>query len=128
MAYPLYGHELDLERDPLEAGLERFLAFGSGFIGEPALERGRAEGPTQTLVGLVLEGRRVARPSTAILDDEPIGTVTSGTYGPSVERSIAIGYVPARYAAVGTRLSVEVRGRRIPCEVRPTPFFDRNAT
>ena len=58
---------------------------------------------------------------------ERIGTVTSGTYAPSVERSIAIGYVPARHATVGTGLSVEIRGRQIPCEVRPTPLFDRKA-
>ena len=127
MAYPLYGHELDLEHDPLEAGLERSVAFGSGFIGEPALERRRAEGPARARVGLVLEGRQVARPGTAILEDEPVGTVTSGTYAPSVERSIAIGYVPARHATVGTGLSVEIRGRQIPCEVRPTPLFDRKA-
>jgi aminomethyltransferase len=125
MGYPLYGHELDREHDPIEAGLARFLAFGRGFIGEAALERARAEGPERRLVGLVLEARPVARPGTPICAQEPIGTVTSGTFGPSVERSIAIGYVPARYADPGTRLSVEVRGRHLPCRVTPTPFFVR---
>ena len=55
----------------------------------------------------------------------PIGTVTSGTFGPSIERSIAIGYVPAEHAGVGTRLAIEIRGREIACEVAQLPFFHR---
>ena len=125
MAYSLYGHELDRSRSPIEAGLGHFVAFGTGFIGEEALERSRAEGPAQRKVGLVLEQRTVARPGTSILDDGPIGTVTSGTYGPTVERSIGIGYVPAQYASVGTSLAVEIRGRRVPCTVTETPFYSR---
>jgi aminomethyltransferase len=127
MAYPLYGHELDLEHDPIEAGLERFVAFGRGFIGEAALARRRERGPERRLVGLLLEGRQAARPGATIADDGPVGVVTSGTYAPSVERAIAIGYVPARHGAPGTRLSVEVRGRPLPCEVCPTPFLHRKA-
>jgi aminomethyltransferase len=125
MGYPLYGHELDLEHDPLEAGLERFVAFGRGFIGEDALARRRVAGPERRLVGLLLEGRQAARPGAPILDDAPVGVVTSGTFAPTVERAIAIGYVPARCARPGTRLAVEVRGRRLPCEVTRTPFLHR---
>jgi aminomethyltransferase len=125
MAYPLYGHELSLDGNPIEAGLERFVCFGRGFIGEAALARCRDAGPTRRLVGLVLEGRRVARPGAPIVAGEERGIVTSGTFGPTVERSIAIGYVPTRYAEVGTRLAVEVRGASLPSEVTRTPFFDR---
>jgi len=127
MAYSLYGHELDREINPLEADLERFVAFGSGFIGEPALETIRRAGPARRRVGLVVAGRQVARPGTVIASGEPIGHVTSGTFGPSIERSIAIGYVPAHYAAPGTQLAVEIRGRRIPCEVTETPFYSRKS-
>jgi len=123
MAYPLYGHELERSRNPIEAGLERFLAFGRGFTGEAALARARE--PEQRLVGLVLEGRQVARSGYPILAEGRIGTITSGTYGPSVERSIALGYLAARYAAVGTRLGVEIRGRNVPCQVTQTPFYGR---
>jgi aminomethyltransferase len=130
MAYPLYGHELDRSRNPIEAGLERFLAFGRGFRGEPALRAVQERGPEQRLVGLVVEGRQVARPGYPICGPDPeageiLGRVTSGTYGPTVERSIAIGYVPAGLAGAGTRLHVEVRGRRVPCEVSETPFLRR---
>lgn len=131
MAYPLYGHELDRSRNPIEAGLERFLAFGRGFCGERALRALRERGPERRLVGLIVEGRQVARPGYPILGPDPetgelLGRVTSGTYGPTVERSIAIGYVPIGFAGVGTRLHVDVRGRRIPCEVCETPFLRRN--
>ncbi len=123
MGYPLYGHELDLTRNPLAAGLERFLAFGTGFTGERALEALRATGPAEQLVGLLLEGRRVARPGYPILAPDVVGAVTSGTYAPSIERSIAIGYVPAGFAAPGTGLHVEIRGGAVPCTVTKIPFF-----
>jgi aminomethyltransferase len=131
MGYPLYGHELDREHDPVEAGLERFLAFGRGFVGEPALVRVRERGPARRLVGLFPEGRQVARTGAAILAgpepaDPQVGTVTSGTFGPTVERSIAIGYVAASHATPGTRLALDVRGRRVACEVTRTPFHRRN--
>jgi aminomethyltransferase len=125
MAYPLYGHELDRSRTPVEAGLQRFCAFGAGFIGEEALAELLRRGPTTRRVGLLLEGRAVARPGYSILNEGPVGTVTSGTFGPSVERSVAIGYVPAAYARVGTRLAVAIRERRVPCEVVTTPFYRR---
>ena len=125
MAYPLYGHELDLEHDPIEAGLERFVAFGRGFIGEAALRRHEARGgPARTLVGLVLEGRQVARPGFRIQTPDGDGVVTSGTFGPSVDGAIALGYVPAKFAA-GAKLHVEIRGKSVPCKVVSTPFYKR---
>ena len=128
MAYALYGHELSRERNPIEAGLERFCSFGAGFLGEPALERVRAGGPRERLVGLVVEGRGVVRSGHSIrAGGAPVGYVTSGTWGPSVERSIAIGYVPASYTQPGTRVEVEVRGRALPCSVTQTPFYRRKS-
>ncbi len=124
MAYPLYGHELDLAHDPLEAGLERFLAFGCGFIGEETLTAIRERGPERRLVGVLVEGKAVPRPGYAICDGAQIGVLTSGTFGPSVERSIAIGYVPAAYAEPGKTVHVDVRGRAIPGRIVPTPFYD----
>jgi aminomethyltransferase len=125
MGYSLYGHELDPSTNPLEAGLERFVALGRGFIGEEALLEIQKRGPARRIIGLLLEGRVVARPGTPILRDGPIGTVTSGTFGPSIERSIAIGYVPAELASAGNRLAVEIRGREVACEVAQLPFFHR---
>ena len=123
-AYPLYGHELDREHDPIEAGLERFVAFGRGFTGEAALRARVDTGPRRRLVGLVLEGRQVARPGFRIASDLGDGVVTSGTFGPTVDRSIALGYAPAGLTA-GARLHVEIRGKHLPCEVVATPFYRR---
>ena len=126
MGFPLYGHELDRGHNPVEAGLERFLAFGRGFIGEEALHSIREKGPARRLVGLILEGRQVARTGYPILGEERVGTVTSGTYGATVGKSIAIGYVTAGSTTPGARLAVEVRRRRVPCEVVRIPFYERS--
>ncbi len=123
MGYALYGHELTLERTPLEAGLERFVAFGRGFIGEPRLENQRASGPRERLVGLELEGRALARPGYAIHIDGARGEVTSGAFAPSIERSIAMGYVPAPSARPGRELSVEIRERPVSARVCELPFY-----
>ena len=124
MAYPLYGHELDREHDPIEAGLERFVSFGRGFIGEPALRKRATDGPARRLVGLRLEGRQVARPGFRIVSEAGDGVVTSGTFAPSVDGAIALGYVPAKFAA-GAQLHVEIRGKHVPCKIVPTPFYKR---
>ena len=128
MGYSLYGHELDLQHDPLQAGLGRFVKLEHDFIGAETLRERAARDPELALVGLMVEGRVVARSGFAIFADEdseaPIGTVTSGTFAPSVERSIAIGYVRAQSGEPGQRLCVEIRSRRIGCTVCPLPFYD----
>lgn len=126
MGYALYGHELDLDHDPLEAGLERFLALDRDFIGADAL-RGRE--PERRLVGLRVEGRSVARDGFEIFADDSadapsVGRVTSGTFAPSIERSIAIGYVRARFGEPGQRLAIGIRRRRVGAVVCTMPFYD----
>jgi aminomethyltransferase len=123
-ALPLYGHELDREHDPIEAGLERFVALGRGFTGEAALRERVQAGPRRKLAGLVLEGRAVARPGFRITTERGEGVVTSGTFGPTVDRSIALGYAPAGLGA-GTRAHVEIRGKPVHCEIVATPFYRR---
>ena len=127
MAFPLYGHELDLAHNPIEAGLERFVAFDRGFVGEEALREVMERGPARRLVGMVLEGRQVARSGYPILEGTQIGQITSGTYGPSVESSIAIGYVASASAAPGSRLQIEIRDKQVSCEITKTPFYNRKA-
>ncbi|HXZ85118.1 MAG TPA: glycine cleavage system aminomethyltransferase GcvT [Myxococcota bacterium] len=123
-ALPLYGHELDRAHDPIEAGLERFVALDRPFTGAPALRARVQAGPRRRLLGLVLEGRAVARPGFPIATELGDGVVTSGTFGPTVDRSIALGYAPAGLWA-GARARVEIRGKPVPCEVVATPFYRR---
>ncbi len=124
MRYALYGNDIDDTTNPLEAGLGWVVKPAKGdFLGREAIERVRAAGPSRRLVGLEMIERAVSRHGYRILKDgAPVGVVTSGSYGPTVDRSIALGYVPAALAAVGTALDVEIRGQPRAARVAKTPF------
>ncbi|MDH3521028.1 MAG: glycine cleavage system aminomethyltransferase GcvT [Myxococcales bacterium] len=123
-ALPLYGHELDEETSPLEAGLGRFVELeGHPFLGAEAIRRRAREGLRRRLVGFVLEGRGVARAGYAVAAaGETVGRVTSGAPSPTLGQSIGLAYVPPALAARGTRLDVMIRGRATPALVVETPF------
>jgi aminomethyltransferase len=124
MRYALYGSDIDQTTNPLEAGLGWVVKPAKGdFLGKAAIERVQAEGPRRRLVGLEMRERAVARHGYAVLKDgRGVGVVTSGSYGPSVDRFIALAYVEAAHAAVGTDLGVEIRGQAQPARVVKTPF------
>jgi aminomethyltransferase len=124
MRYALYGNDIDDTTNPLEAGLGWVVKPAKGdFLGRDAIEAVRAKGPTRKLVGLEMADRSVARHGYPVVrDGAPIGTVTSGSYGPSVERSIAMAYVATPASAVGTELGVEIRGQARAARVVKTPF------
>ena len=109
----LYGHELTDETSPLQAGLGWIVKLRKpgGFIGSEAIGSRRESGE-RVLVGLVMEGKRIARDGMAIsVDGEPVGQITSGTLGPSVGKPVALAYVDVAHSASGSRLTVDVRGR-----------------
>jgi len=124
MRYALYGNDIDQTTNPLEAGLGWVVKPAKGeFVGRAAIERVRAEGPRRRLVGLEMADRVVARHGYPVLHDgRAVGVVTSGSYGPSVDRSIALAYVESPLAAVGTELGVDVRGQARRARVVKTPF------
>jgi glycine cleavage system T protein (aminomethyltransferase) len=124
MRYALYGNDIDHTTNPLEAGLGWVVKPAKGeFIGRDAIERVRAAGLTRRLVGLEMTERAVARHGYPVLKDgAATGVVTSGSYGPSVDRYIAMAYVGSAHAAVGTELSVEIRGQAKNARVVKTPF------
>jgi aminomethyltransferase len=125
MKYALYGNDIDRTTNPLEAGLGWVVKPAKGdFVGRAAIERVRASGVTRRLVGFEMVDRAVARHGYRILHDgREVGHVTSGSYGPAVDRYIGMGYVPAGLAEVGTALAVEVRGRPQAARVVKTPFY-----
>jgi len=125
MRYALYGNDIDQTTNPLEAGLGWVVKLPKGdFVGRPAIERVKAEGPKRRLVGFEMVDRAVARHGYRIVrDGAEVGHVTSGSYGPSVDRYIGMGYVTAALAAVGTEIDVEVRGRPQKARVATTPFY-----
>ena len=125
MRYTLYGNDIDRTTNPLEAGLGWVVRPAKGeFIGKDAIERVRAAGPRRRLVGIEMADRAVARHGYPVVKDgRAIGVVTSGSYGPSVDRSIALAYVESAHAATGTELGVEIRGQVRPARVVRTPFY-----
>ena len=125
MKYALYGNDIDQTTNPLEAALGWVVKLEKGdFIGKPVIDRLKAGGPRRRLVGFEMVDRSVARHGYRVLrDGAEIGLVTSGSYGPSVDRYIGLGYVPAALSAVGTEIDVEVRGRPQKARVVKTPFY-----
>jgi len=124
-ALPLYGHELDDETSPLEAGLARFVKLAAGgFIGAEALRRQQAEGLRRVLVGFELTEGGIARAEYPIRssDGSRVGRVTSGAHSPSLGKSIGLGYVPPSLAPVGSLFEIGIRGRGIQARVVETPF------
>jgi aminomethyltransferase len=123
---PLYTHELSESIHPFQAGLGAFCHLtGYDFPCRDALLRLKDEPPGLTRVGLEPEGRVARQGATILADGKPVGTVTSGTFSPTLERPIAMGYVPPEYARPGTPLTIDVRGRMVPARVVPLPFYRR---
>jgi aminomethyltransferase len=129
MKFALYGNDIDATTDPLEAGLGWVVKPAKGdFIGRAAIEEHRARGASRKLIGFEMVERAIPRHGYRILaDGRPVGAVTSGSFGPSVERGIGMGYVPADLAAVGSGLDVEIRGRTEAARVARTPFHPSRA-
>ena len=127
MGYCLYGNDIDQTTSTLEAGLGWITKMGKGdFIGRPVLEKMKAEGLKRKLVGIQIDEKAVPRHGYTILSDGTvIGTVTSGTFSPSLERGIALGYVAPAYVAIGSSVSVDVRGRAVHGTITTLPFFKR---
>lgn len=126
-AMPLYGHELSESIDPLQAGLGWAVKFDKGaFIGKTAILERQKQKDLPVRIGLELEGKRPAREGCAIqIDGKTLGTVTSGTFTPTLQKSIAMGYVPPAYAQVGTILQIDIRGQALPAKVVKLPFYTR---
>jgi aminomethyltransferase len=125
---PLYGNDLSDETTPLEAGLGWVVKLdGDDFIGRDALRAQSAAGIQRKLTGFVMTERGIARHGYSIYDADggAAGTVTSGGPAPTLEKNVGLGYVPARLAAAGTKLSIDCRGKRVGAEVVSGPFYKR---
>jgi aminomethyltransferase len=126
-AMPLYGHELDETIDPFTAGLTFAVKLeGRDFIGRDALVAAKANPQRKRRVGLELDGKRIAREGSLLFSGaQQIGRVTSGTFSPTLEKSIAMAYVDPAFASPGTALEVDVRGKRESSHVVKLPFYRR---
>ena len=121
--YCLAGNEFAGGRTPLEAGLSWLIQWDHDFAGKAALEKQKAAGPKQKLVGLKVTGKGIPRHGMPVqASGHTIGVVTSGTLSPVLKEGIALAYVDAPHAPVGTKLDVLVREKPVAAEVVKLPF------
>lgn len=129
MKYPLYGNELGDDTNPLEAGLGWVVKLDKeDFVGKAPIAAVKASGLTRSLVGLKLLERGIPRHGYGVFSSDgatSLGVVTSGTQSPSTKDAVAIAYVRLDQSNVGNRVTVDIRGQKVPAEIVATPFYKR---
>jgi aminomethyltransferase len=123
--FSLYGNDIDETTDPIEAGLGWTCKLEKEFTGRDVIAAKKAEGPKRRIAGLVIDGGVARHGHEVTQDGQVVGHVTSGTYGPTVEKNIALAYVPTPLSKVGPPLGVRIRGKDVPATVVKTPFYRR---
>jgi aminomethyltransferase len=121
----LYGHEIDEQTNPFEAGLERVVKHDKGeFVGRDSLQRLGSQAPTRKLVGFQMVDNAVPRQGYPVVKDgESVGEVTSGNYSPSLKRNLGMAYVRADLAEPGSEIAIVVRERPQRAVVVPLPHY-----
>ncbi len=128
----LYGHELDKDKTPVEANLKWAISKDrvskGNFIGSYTINKQLNDGVSKIRVGIKPEGRVIAREKTKIFNqsDSHIGEITSGTFGPSVNGPVAMGYVENEFSKKDTKVFLEVRGKKYPANICGLPFYKKS--
>ena len=125
--YSLYGNEIDETTGPIEAGLGWTCKLDKDFLGREAIAKVKESGPERRIAGLVVDGGVARHGFPVTSGGREVGRVTSGTFGPTVGKNIALAYVPAGLSKIGTQLAVRIRERDVPATVVKTPFYKRGA-
>jgi aminomethyltransferase len=113
-------------RDPIEAGLGWICEEATGFIGADAVAAARESGPAEKLVPFAFTGAGIPRQGNAVLRaGDAVGTVTSGTLSPCLEKGIGMAYVDAAVAEPGVDVEVDVRGKRRPARIESRPLYSK---
>jgi aminomethyltransferase len=124
MKMALYGNDIDQTTTPVEAGLSWIVDFNKDFVGSPVVKKQKETGPTRRLVCLEIEGKVFPRHGYDIADERGIvGKVTSGTFSPSLQKPIAMGYVPSDKSKIGATVEVVIRDARYRATVVKPPFY-----
>ncbi len=130
MKYCLYGNDIDQTTNPLEAGLGWITKLQKGdFIGRDALLAIKERGIQRKLVGFEVLGKAIPRKGYPIyFGNLQVGSVTSGTHSPTLNKNIGLGYVSKNHWEVGADLELDLRGKRIPLRIVKTPFYQPSTT
>jgi len=125
MGYCLYGNDINETTSPIEAGLGWITKFTKSFTNDYALSQQKANGVTRKLVGFELKDRGIPRQSYPIVDSNAvvIGSVTSGTMSPSLNKGIGMGYVRSEFSEVGTEIGIKIRKKIVLAKVIKLPFY-----
>jgi aminomethyltransferase len=122
--YMLYGNDIDDTTTPLEAGLGWTVDFTKpSFNGKEVLDKQKEKGVTKRLRGLEVDGGIARHGYEIFSEDQKVGHITSGTKSPTLNRSLALGYVDVDHSKMGNNLSVDIHGKKIKATVIKTPFY-----
>ncbi len=126
-AMPLYGHELNEDINPAQVDIGFAINLKDReFVGRDAIVAGQSDTKLPTRVGLELTGKRAAREHCPIfVNEQQIGEVTSGTFSPTLEKPIAMGFVDRSIAEIGKTVQIDIRGKRIDATIVKLPFYSR---
>lgn len=124
VCFHLYGNDLSLERNPIEAGLGWVCALETDFIGAEALKQIKADGPAQKLIPFVIVGPGIPRQGNPVVrGGTVIGEVTSGTLAPSLEHGIGMAYIDSEFTEPGIDIEIDIRGRMRTAQTRKRPLY-----
>ena len=128
----LYGHDINESTSPIEANLKWAISKRrreeGGFVGYEKIKSDLNGSLSRLRVGIKPEGKIIAREGVKIFseDGKEIGSITSGTFGPSVNRPIAMGYVKLNFSKLGTKIFLEVRGNKHEAKISELPFYKKS--
>ena len=127
----LYGNDLDTETTPIEANLKWAISkkrINDEYPGSEIIKKQIQSGVKKLRVGIKPETKVIARANTKIFNEEnkEIGKITSGTFGPSVEHPISMGYVESNYSSIDTKIFLEIRGKKVSANICKLPFYKKN--
>lgn len=126
MKYCLYGNDIDKDTNPLEAGIGWIVKFDKDFIGKEALLKIKEKGLKRKLVAIELEGKMIARKGYRIFSkSSEVGFITSGNWSPSIEKSIALGYVNTEFSEIDNILEIEIKDTRVKGKIVKPPFYKK---
>ncbi|MBI4387991.1 MAG: glycine cleavage system aminomethyltransferase GcvT, partial [Candidatus Omnitrophica bacterium] len=128
VAMLLYGHDMTDETTPLEAGLERTVAFEKEFIGKEALRAQQQRGVSRKLIGFEMVGHGLARQGYPVYQKEhSVGIVTSGSFSPSFKKNIGLAYVSGTELNLGDSVDIQIRSNQIAAKIVAIPFYKRQS-
>jgi aminomethyltransferase len=121
---PLYGHEINAEITPVEAGLNFAISYGKEFIGRDALLKQKLEKPVQVQVGFEMVDKGVAREHYPVMyDGQEVGFVSSGMFSPTTKKYLGMAYVPREISARDTEIEIVIRGKAVKAKIVKKPFY-----